>query len=913
MRERFNRTCLKVGTILAGLLLSAPLVHAAEPQLPRKIRAVEGVEEYSLDNGLRILLYHDNSTSKVTVNVTVFVGSRHEGYGETGMAHLLEHMLFKGTPTHPNVPRALRDHGADFNATTSYDRTNYFETMRASDKNLEFALRLEADRLVNSLIRREDLASEMTVVRSEFESGENSPETILNQRLWATAYEWHNYGKNTIGNRSDIERVPIENLQAFYKKNYRPDNAILMVAGNFDQEKALALITKFFGPLKKPAQPLEATYTDEPPQDGERTVVLRRVGTVSLVGVAYHIPTYSHEDFAALEVLNSILVSQPTGRLYKALVLNKKCSSVDGSAVGMHDPGLIEFMAQVGPGKSLDEAREALLDALEKLPQQPPTRQEVNRARTKLLKDRELLLNDCSAVASSLGEWAARGDWRLFFLHRDRLGKVGVDDVVRVAKSYLKRTNRTVGLYIPTMEPERATIPARPDPAALVKDYKGGKPVAKGEPFEPTPDNIEKRTQRGQLSSGVKTAVLPKKTRAEAVKFQLTLRYGNEESLKGLTTAADLLPSLLSRGTKKHTREQIEDELDRLQAELSISGETGQVRVSVQCKREHLAAVLSLAGEMLREPTFPAQEFDVVKVELLDAYKKGLTEPETLAMTALKRRLAPYPRDDVRYIPTVEESIALLEKCTLEQVKKVYQEQVNGEAGELAIVGDFDSEPTLRLVDDFLKGWKSKVPYKRIGKSVQAEVAGARQDIVTPDKENAIWCAGLVFGLTDKDPEYPALLVADFVFGNSPLSSRLSDRVRQKEGLSYSIGSTFTARSLDRYAVVFLNAICNPQNIDKLEKAIDEEWRRWLKDGIDVKELEEGKQAYLEQLRVERADDASLVGSLATSLHVGRTFAYQAELDRQIAALTVDKVNAAIRKYLDPKKLAIIRAGDLKK
>src|SRR5262245_8064195 len=365
-----NRFGIPRSLLATGLLFTltlAPVVRADGPAEPKKIASVEGITEYRLDNGLKILLFPDPSASRVTVNCTVLVGSRHEGYGETGMAHLLEHMVFKGTPTHPDVPKSLRDHGATFNGTTWYDRTNYFESMNAKDENLEFAIRLEADRLVNSHVKREDLASEMTVVRNEFESGENSPENVLSQRMMAVAYEWHNYGKSTIGNRSDIERVPIENLQAFYRKYYQPDNALLVVAGNFDEAKALGLITKYFGVLKRPERKLDQTYTEEPAQDGERSVVLRRVGTVGVVGVVYHVPAGAHEDFAAVEVLENLLTSEPSGRLYQALVTSKKASSVHGVAYGWHDPGVIEILARVDKNESPEKARDAMLDVLEKL------------------------------------------------------------------------------------------------------------------------------------------------------------------------------------------------------------------------------------------------------------------------------------------------------------------------------------------------------------------------------------------------------------------------------------------------------------------------------------------------------------------------------------------------------------------
>src|SRR5438034_3371080 len=274
-------------------------------------------------------------------------------------------MVFKGTPTHGNVPKLLRDHGANFNGTTNVDRTNYFETMPATDENLEFGIKLEADRMVNSFVKREDLVSEMTVVRNEFEMGENTPSTILTQRMMAVAFEWHNYGKTTMGNRADIERVPIDRLQGFYRKYYQPDNIVLAVAGRFDETKALNLITKHFGAIPRPKRVLDKTYTEEPAQDGERVVTLRRVGKVAVVGVIYHIPAAAHEDFPAVEALEDLLTRAPSGRLYKALVETKKATGVGGQAQAWHDPSVMEISAEVGEGVKPEEVRDILLAEIE--------------------------------------------------------------------------------------------------------------------------------------------------------------------------------------------------------------------------------------------------------------------------------------------------------------------------------------------------------------------------------------------------------------------------------------------------------------------------------------------------------------------------------------------------------------------
>src|SRR5262245_48719853 len=243
--------------VVAVLVSVSRTACADERPAPQKVVTIEGLTEYQLDNGLRALLFPDQSRPTVTVNMTVLVGSRHEGYGEAGMTHLLEHLvLTKGTPTYPNIPQALQEHGARFNATTSPDRTNYFETVPASEENLEFCILLEADRLVHSPIRQEDLDTEFTVVRNEFERSENAPMGVLAKRIAAAAYEWHNYGKSTLGNRSDIERVPVAHLRAFYKQYYQPDNVVLIATGHFDAAHALEVIQQSFGVIPRPERQL---------------------------------------------------------------------------------------------------------------------------------------------------------------------------------------------------------------------------------------------------------------------------------------------------------------------------------------------------------------------------------------------------------------------------------------------------------------------------------------------------------------------------------------------------------------------------------------------------------------------------------------------------------------------------------
>jgi zinc protease len=916
------RPLMVIGLVLAGAI-------SARAAGPEKVASIEGVTEYRLANGARVLLFPELSRPAVFVNMTVLVGSRHEGYGETGMAHLLEHMVFKGTPTHPQVPKALRDHGAQFNGTTNTDRTNYFETMPATDKNLEFGIALECDRLVNSFIKRDDLISEMPVVRNEFERGENMPTAILDERIRSAAYEWHNYGKSTIGNRSDIERVPIESLQAFYRKYYQPDNVVLVVAGKFDEAKALALVEKYLGSIPKPDRDLPATYTQEPAQDGERTVTLRRVGAVGSVGVAYHIPAASHDDWAPLDLLGGIISQQPNGRLYKALVESNLATTVFAGPDDSHDPGLFTAMSSCPPEK-LETVKDVLVKTIESLGEKPFTTDEVNKAKLRHKRDAEILQSNGQGMGMALSSAAARGDWRLLFVQRDRVATVTAADVNRVAKMYFQQPNRTVGLYVPTKQATRLSVPEVPSIAAIVKDYKGGKVAAAGEAFDPTPANLEARTK--VLDEGhLKVGMLQKKNRGATVSLVVTLHYGNAESLKGLTTAAGLLPGMMMAGTKKHDRQELREELDSLGVRIRPGagggfrrggrrgggggggGALGQLTFSVDAKRDTLPQALTLLKEILREPAFPEEEFDTTKRRMKSMLSNGRTDPGALANNKLSRSLSPYLPDDIRYAPTLEESLDRIKGVSLAQIKKLYETQVGASQAEVGIVGDFDPQTTLKLVKEMLAGWKSKAPIERVDHKIRDHVKGSSEDIITPDKSNAEYLAGLSFAMSDNDADYPAMLIGNYIFGGSTLASRIGDRIRQKDGLSYGAVSQFTASSHDPVASLTVSVSTNPVNIGKVTSDVQEELQKFLKDGPTDTELADAKHAYLEARKVGRTSDEAIAAQIVSNLDLGRTFAHADKQEKDIAALTPEKVADAFRKHVEPTHLVIIRAGDFKK
>lgn len=905
---------LRLSTMcVLGILFAAP-PPAARAVEPAKIASIEGVTEYRLPNGLRVLLMPDASRPLVHVQCTVLVGSRHEGYGEAGMAHLLEHMLVKGTKTHPDIMKQLRDRGSvNSNAYTSQDTTRFVESLPASDDNLEFAIRLEADRLVNSVVKREELITEMTVVRNEFERNENEAPRLLVERMSHAAFRWHNYGKTVLGNRSDIERVPVDNLQAFYKKHYRPDNAVLVITGRFDESKALALVSKYFGPIAKPEEPLAKTYTQEPAQDGERHVTLRRTGAVGAVGAVYHMPAGSHPDYPAIMVLVNALGSEPSGRLYKALVESKKAAAAAAEASGLHDPWLMQFVARVEDPAGIDAARDTLLKTLESLTDQPITDEEVERTLKKFTQMYEQFLADSGTMADQLSFYAGVGDWRLLFWERDSCEKVTAADVNRVAAKYLTRNNRTVGVYYPTKQAERIEIPETTDLATRMNGYAGRKKeLAATQAFDPTHENIEKRVIRGSIDS-IKTAFLPKPTRGELVNLDLTLRYGNEQALKSKITAAQMLPSMLVYGTKTHTRQQFVDELDKLKGGVVATGAAGQLNLRIVAKKEHLGPTLALVRQMLREPVFPASEFDTLKASMLANLTAMKTEPSALAAVAVARKIRCYGKDDIRYEPTIDEQIARVKAVTLDDVKSLYADLVAASAGELAAVGDFDPKVVIAEMEPALVGWASKVEYRRIEKPAKPVERGETLRIETPDKANAVYFAALTLSLTDNDPDYPALSVGTYLLGEHPIVSRLGNRIRKEKGLSYGVQAEFAAEQLDPSAVFAIVGTTNPVNMSKVRDMIAEELKKFLTDGVKAEELDAAKKAYLEEMKVNLAEDSGLASRLGMGLQLGRTFHDRTERMKKIEALTPADIQRAFRRVIDPTKFVIAEAGDFSK
>ncbi len=900
------RSCLFV-------LLIGPLVALAAG---KPVTSIEGITEYRLPNGLQVLLAPDDSKPTTTVNLTYTVGSRHENYGETGMAHLLEHLLFKGTPRHPTVWAEFNKRGLRANGTTWLDRTNYFASFAANDANMAWYLDWLAESMTKSFIARKDLDSEMTVVRNEMEAGENDPGRMLFEKSMATMYQWHNYGNSTIGARADVEGVDIGRLQAFYRLYYQPDNATLIVSGKFDPARVLALVGKHFSPIPKPRRALPRLYTIEAVQDGERAITLRRVGGTPQLLAAYHSVPGAHPDQAAAEVLTLVMGDTPAGRLHKRLTEAKLAAETWSWTPTLHDPGFMSFGASLAPGQDTGAAQAVLLATLESVAKEPITAEELERARVKWLNGWDQQFTDPERIGVAVSEFVAQGDWRLFFLLRDRVRKVALADVQRFAVERLRAANRTLGVHVPTDKPLRSPAPATVDVTQEVKRFVPQAAVAAAERFEATPANIDARTQRGRLAgdaSGVQFALLPKTTRGQSVVASITLRGGDLATHRGQAEVAALLGAMLDKGTTEISRQQVQDRLDALRTELGIgasAAEPGALTVAMRSRREHLPAAIELVGALLRKPAFDAAVLDEIKRQATAGIEAQRKEPEAVLDEALWRHGSPYARGDIRYPRSFDERLQDIHAVTPQALRDLHAKIVGASRVELAVVGDFDADAVKAAAQRALGGWPTAAPYTRVPFPPYAPPP-TRLVFKTPDKQNAVLMAIAPLPLKEGDADYAALTMANHLLGSGG-NSRLWNRIREKDGLSYDVRSTIGWDQYGTNSWWNASAIFAPGNRAKVEAAFKEEVVRALKDGFTARELEEGRQGLLNFRTLSRAQDRNVAGAWARNLDLGRSFVFSGQIDQQLRALTLAQVNAALRKYIEPAKFVIGVAGDFK-
>jgi zinc protease len=892
--------------ILLGLLLAVSGVRLVDGQAPSRTAdalLTAGVRETRLPNGLRVLTKEVRSGPVVSFGIWYQVGSRNEHNGITGISHLLEHMMFKGTQRYRvgEIARTLFLNGASFNANTFYDWTSYFETLAAD--RLELAIELEADRMFNSRIDKADLDSEMTVVRSELEGGENDPDTLLRQAVTASAIQAHPYHWPVIGWRSDVELMPREALREYYRAHYGPNNATVVIVGDFETKLALDLVTKHFGPIQPiPAPP--PVYTTEPEQRGERRIVVNQAGALPIVTLAYKVPAASHPDFYALDVLGTVLGEGRTGRLYQALVERELASSVDAGAPSLRDPFLFYVTATARPGVSAPKLEAAMLDEIERIKTAPITAEELARATRRIESSFAYQTESVTAQARELGYWAMVADWRYLTTYMDRIRALTPEAVQTVANRYFLTDKRTVGHFVPSLAEPSPAPPVREAAARVEKPGRDARAIPIPAPSKPAP--VDRRITRFTLANGI-TVVVQENPASSTLALRASLPAGHALDPQGKSGLASLTAAMLTRGTDTRTGLEFATQLEDVGASLSASAEPLATMISGRAESRDFDRLMDLLAEMLRRPAFSAAELGRLKGEALAQVAQARDDPDSAAEREFGRTI--YPTGHALRPPTFDEAEEAIRQITREDLVGFHDHQYGPDGLILVLAGNLTADQVRQAVETRLGAWpRNPLAEPPPTLDVPLQTAAVRILIPLPDKSQTAILWGHAGGLRRSDPDFYAAQITNLVLGGGgALNSRLGTVIRDELGLAYTVESFFDAGWYPGPFAVALGT--NPANAKQAIETMLREVRRLRERGISRRERDEAV-AYLTGRFPLRLETNSGMADVLWAMEFYRLGAdYLDRYGDYYRAVTVTQANDAALKHLHPDRGTLVVAG----
>ena len=903
--------------VIFSLVISA---LAVSPAGFSKIKTLDGISEYRLnDNGLTVLLLEDHSAPVTTFMVTYRVGSKNEVTGTTGATHLLEHLMFKGTKKYNkqnggHIDNLLGNIGARLNASTWNDRTNYFEIIPKD--YLELAIDIESDRMRNLRLRPEDKDAEMTVVRNEYERGENSPFSALDKVIWASAYEAHPYHHSTIGWRSDIENVPVPKLRAFYNTFYWPNNATVTIIGDFEPEMALKLVKKYYGAIPSSPEPIPQLYTTEPKQEGPRRVIVKRPGQLGVVGVGWKAPEGLNDDTYALTILDKILSQGKSSRFYKALIDPNKAVNVFNYYVPFQDPGMFIPYAFLAPGVTHQEVEKIIHQEIDKIKKDGVSKEEVQRAINQVAAETAYGRDGSFSIARQINEAIAMGDWTFYTTYKQNINKVTPADVKNVVSKYFNEDQSTTGWFIPKKPGGDGSRPAAanfqmPDTRQY---YRGSSNTNAAQPsfnamapaVNPKKNMLSQRITRQKIAG---IDILTARTGVkDVVTFRGSLPAGDLFNESGNNMVADLTGRMLDKGTLINDKFALAARMENMGARISFGVGKYNLSINGRCLKKDAGKVIALMAEQLRQPAFDAKEFEKLKKQRVGNLKQQLDNTNSRASEKLKDKI--FSKNHPNYETPIEQSIADIEKVTLADVRAFHKKYYGPKSMILVFTGDTDIDALQSDIKKSFKGWKGGTSYmhtKRETKKGDGKIYG----VSMPGKTSASVTIGNATGLKRTDKDYLPFYLGNTIFGTG-FAGRLMSIIRDDEGLTYGI---YSSHAGDIYAdgYWFIGATFAPNLLDKGLTSTRRELNRWVEKGVTQKELDKVKTRIKGRFKVGLATSAGMAGQILSIAQRGMPMEYLDEYPALIDAVTLDQVNEAIHKYVHPKQAVTVVAGNVDK
>ncbi len=893
----------------------------------KMVSSMNNIKEYKLSNGLKVLTVEDHMAPVVTVMVLFKVGSRNEAVGHTGSTHFLEHMLFKGTKKHNpelgnGIDEILTQIGGHWNATTWFDRTTYYEVV--PKEHLKLCLKLEADRMRNLLLRQEDHDSEMTVVRNELERGENYPEDALDKEMYAVAFREHPYHHPTIGWRSDVEGVSMDKLRDFYNTYYWPDNACLIIAGDFDNNEALDYAVKYFGKIKSSPKPIPQVYTVEPAQEGKRTFEIKRVGDLARVWLGFHVPEAKHKDTYTLGLIKHLLggSNERASRLYKRLIDTNMACDVFTRHDDLKDPALFIIGAMVNDDVNPKDVEEVIIDELNKLATVEVPEAEIRTHKIANQKGTILSTAKSSSLAFILAEAESKVDWQWVINYDENFDKITASDIMQVAKKYFKPNNQTTGYFTP-VTPEVLVEIKNEEPQLKIASTDSKKPhkeskirgfVPKITPLElkdeiDSSTDFSKRAKVHVFKNGLKLIFLPT-PQAKACGIAGTIKAYNPEILSKNSNIPDMTAELLASGSKNYSKEAIAKILEEMAipSGLDFSADKFKVNFSTLLVNSDLEKYLELLFDIIRQPKFLDEEIEKSKIEWTNHLNEAQHNTRFMASNRFKQLI--YPSNHAYYEKPVVDLINDLQSIGHKDLKNFHHKHYAPDSCIITIVGDLDFEKLKSVIEKLTHSWEGKDSTVLSVGDVSLPEKIAREFVNIPNKTSSDVIMGHCLNLKRTDSDYFALRVGNTALGGDTITARLGHVVRVKAGLTYGIYSGISNVYLG-YGNWTVSLTVNPKNVDKSIDLTYQVLHDFIDKGISKNELAKEIRKASGSFKVGLASPVALAQVMAELEFYGLGLGELDKIVEQYQSLTVKQVNAAIKKHLHPDKTVLVTAGSV--
>lgn len=888
---------------------------------PILVKSEQKIEEYTLDNGFRVVLAQNDKENKVFMNTVYLTGSLNDPQGKGGLAHLLEHLAFKGTQNikGEEFQRRLDQYTLMTNASTDYYSTKYTNVIRPEQNAINQVIHLEAERMDKLVLQEKFVPSEIAIVKREREVRMDQPFAVMMDQMWKSAYGNQYLGRLPIGDLKELQSIKMDELNKFYRTWYAPNNAVMIISGKFDKAAVLKQIDQQFSPIAARQVPAQ---TKVPVLDSakiqQRNFAVKKGSDLAKFNI--YLNGKNEKIKSALALTPYLYTMQPSGHLYQSMVETGLSTGVQSTTWLDQDFNLVFMGAIYAPNHDEKRVQSELVAGVEK--SQPFNETELNRVKNLIQNQADSVLSNAAALGGRLSDYyvAYQGNWAQYFSDLNNVKQLKLNDVNQTLTRFLVPEHRISGDIKPTPEDQKKALqqqaaeqPKTLDQASVQEEPLKDSRVYKQEVVEYVKTSkqylmdTEKKIQRGKLKNGIAYALYPTSTRDDKTYATISVDFGTDKSLFNKGEVLDLMAYLLLRGSDQYSLQDIADKSIEAGGGATATASANSIIIQIVAKKDKFDDYFKFMLDVLKTPKFEQSQFDLIKSQSLSSLDRPYTEPETVAALTMTRLLETYQPGDLRYHFEPNLSKQQLQAATVEQVKKLYQDFFVSHHAQIAITGDYQAQPMLKLLQKEFSGWKAQLPYQRLSADYQAYQA-QKIHALSEQREFGNYQAILTLPVGSNHADAPALIVLGYIMGDSQLSSRLAQELREKNALVYGFGSNLDLDEWIDSGALSIEANYTAAKSAQVSQAVHKVLNDLLTKGVTEQELEAAKASILKKRVTALEDERNIHAMLMPQLEHNRDLLYREKRDQAFAKLSKADVDAVIKKYIKLDQLVEVMA-----